>query len=193
RLSLKIGYYLTDVSGADWGNTLLLPGSHLHDELDCPNDGVCSPAGAVPLRVPAGAALILDRRLWHSRSPNFGPHTRKVIWVGYAYRWLRPKDDMAVRHLYDRVDPVRRQLLVHQGLRWGGDFVVPRPITTADLLRVHSAAYLRTLRQRRVLARILEVPVVAALPACLTRWRVLRPMRLAAGGTLLACRLALER
>ena len=26
RLSLKIGYYLTDISGADWGNTLLLLG-----------------------------------------------------------------------------------------------------------------------------------------------------------------------
>ena len=45
RLPLKIGYYLTDVSGADWGNTLLLPGSHEMDELDCPNDGVaCPPA-----------------------------------------------------------------------------------------------------------------------------------------------------
>jgi ectoine hydroxylase len=42
RLSLKIGYYLTDLGGADWGNTLLLPGSHLRDELDCPNDGVAS-------------------------------------------------------------------------------------------------------------------------------------------------------
>jgi hypothetical protein len=37
RLSLKVGYYLTDVSGPDWGNTLLLPGSHQRDELDCPN------------------------------------------------------------------------------------------------------------------------------------------------------------
>jgi ectoine hydroxylase-related dioxygenase (phytanoyl-CoA dioxygenase family) len=111
RLSLKIGYYLTDVSGADWGNTLLLPGSHLRDELDCPNDGVASPQGAVPLRVPAGAALILDRRLWHSRSPNFGPHTRKVIWIGYAYRWLRPKDEMSVQGLLERADPIRRQLL----------------------------------------------------------------------------------
>src|SRR5262245_4571649 len=35
RLSLKVGYYLTDVSGSDSGNTLLLPGSHLQDELDC--------------------------------------------------------------------------------------------------------------------------------------------------------------
>jgi len=111
RLSLKIGYYLTDVSGPDWGNTLLLPGSHLTDQLDCPNDGVSSPEGVVPLRVPAGAALVLDRRLWHSRSPNFGPHTRKVVWIGYAYRWLRPKDEMTVQHLCDRVDPIRRQLL----------------------------------------------------------------------------------
>lgn len=111
RLSLKVGYYLTDVSGPDWGNTLLVPGSHLRDELDCPNDGVASPPGAVPLRVPAGAALILDRRLWHSRSPNFGTHTRKVIWIGYAYRWLRPKDEMTVQGLMAGADPIRRQLL----------------------------------------------------------------------------------
>lgn len=113
RLSLKVGYYLTDVNGADWGNTLLLPGSHLSDELDCANDGASSPPGAVPLRVPAGAALILDRRLWHSRSPNHGPHTRQVIWIGYAYRWLRPKDEMMVASLLERADPVRRQLLGH--------------------------------------------------------------------------------
>ena len=113
RLSLKVGYYLTDVTGADWGNTLLWPGSHLRDELDCPNDGATSPPGAVSLRVPAGAALILDRRLWHSRSPNFGPHTRKVVWIGYAYRWLRPKDEMTVRELIERSDSIRRQLFGH--------------------------------------------------------------------------------
>jgi ectoine hydroxylase-related dioxygenase (phytanoyl-CoA dioxygenase family) len=111
RLSLKVGYYLTDVSGPDWGNTLLLPASHLRDDLACPNDGTSCPEGAIPLRVPGGAALVLDRRLWHSRSPNFGPHTRKVIWIGYAYRWLRPKDEMTVQHLIERCDPVRRQLL----------------------------------------------------------------------------------
>lgn len=111
RLSLKVGYYLTDVTGADWGNTLLLPGSHRADELSCPNDGVASPEGAIPLQVSPGAALILDRRLWHSRSPNLGPHTRKVIWMGYSYRWLRPKDEMTVQGLIERVDPIRRQLL----------------------------------------------------------------------------------
>jgi hypothetical protein len=54
---------------------------------------------------------VLDRRLWHSRSPNFRPQTRKVIWMGYAYRWLRPKDEMTVAHLIERCHPVRRQLL----------------------------------------------------------------------------------
>lgn len=111
RLSLKVGYYLTDVSRPQLGNTLLWPGSHLHDELDCPNDGVASPPEAEPLLAPAGAALILDRRLWHSRSPNLGTETRKVVWIGYAYRWLRPKDDMTVGRLLQGIAPIRGQLL----------------------------------------------------------------------------------
>jgi ectoine hydroxylase-related dioxygenase (phytanoyl-CoA dioxygenase family) len=111
RLSLKIGYYLTDVSEPGRGNTLVVPGSHLHDEIDCPADGVSSPAGAEPLCVRAGTAVLLDRRVWHSRSPNLWGRTRKVIWYGYAYRWLRPKDEMTVAHLYPQLDPIRRQLL----------------------------------------------------------------------------------
>jgi ectoine hydroxylase len=37
--------------------------------------------------------------------------TRKVIWYGYSYRWLRPKDAMTVEHLYPRLDPIQRQIL----------------------------------------------------------------------------------
>lgn len=43
-----------------------------------------------------------------------------------------------------------------------------------------------------MLARILEVPVLRWLPGWLTAWRVLRPMRWATGGTVLACRQALQ-
>ena len=43
-----------------------------------------------------------------------------------------------------------------------------------------------------MLAGILEVPVVRRLPAWVIDWRILRPMRYATGGTILACRLALE-
>jgi hypothetical protein len=111
RLSLKIGYYLTDVSRPDRGNTLIVPGSHLWDEIDCPADGVSNPAGAEPLCVKAGSAVIIDRRIWHSRSPNLCSDTRKVVWYGYGYRWLRPKDEMSVANLYPRLDPVGRQIL----------------------------------------------------------------------------------
>ena len=70
RLSLKVGYYLSDVSDLGRGNTLVLPGSQLQNELDLPQDGQSNPAGVVPVRGPAGAAVIIDRRIWHSRSAN---------------------------------------------------------------------------------------------------------------------------
>jgi len=111
RLSLKVGYYLTDVSQPDLGNTLIVPGSQLWDELDCPNDGQTNPAGAEPLCVRPGMAVLVDRRIWHSRSANLSSQTRKVLWYGYSYRWLRPKDKMTVGHLYPRLDPIRRQIL----------------------------------------------------------------------------------
>ena len=111
RLSVKVGYYLTDVSEPGRGSTLILPGSHLLNQIECPEDGSSNPEGAVPVCVPAGSAVIIDRRIWHSRSPNESALTRKVIWYGYSYRWLKPKDAMTVAQLYPHLDPIRRQLL----------------------------------------------------------------------------------
>jgi histone deacetylase 11 len=82
--------------------------------------------------------------------------------------------------------------LVRQGLRRPGEFVVPPPLSEQELLSVHTADYLRSLRQREVLFGILGVTVVCYLPAWVTNWRVLRPMRYASSGTVLATRLALE-
>lgn len=111
RLSLKVGYYLTDVTVSGRGNTLIVPGSHLQNQIDLPQDGQSSPDGAEPLCVPAGSAVIIDRRIWHSRSANSSDQTRKVIWYGYSYRWMRPKDAMTVEHLYPSLDPLRQQIL----------------------------------------------------------------------------------
>jgi histone deacetylase 11 len=83
--------------------------------------------------------------------------------------------------------------LIRQGLRRKGDFRAPRPCTHRELSRVHSPDYLHSLKRRRELARIFELWPIAYLPAWLVDWRVLGPMRWATGGTLLACRLALER
>jgi histone deacetylase 11 len=98
------------------------------------------------------------------------------------------------RHPFDSRKYRRiRDALVARGLRRAGDFVRPRAARGHDLLRVHSPEYLRSLRSPETLASILEVPVVSQLPAWVIDWRVLRPMRYATGGTILACRLALAQ
>jgi histone deacetylase 11 len=83
--------------------------------------------------------------------------------------------------------------LIRQGLRKPSDFTAPPPCTHVDLLRVHSADYLRRLASSAELTRILEVGVVRYLPSRFTDWRVLAPMRLATGGTVLACQMAREQ
>jgi histone deacetylase 11 len=86
-----------------------------------------------------------------------------------------------------------RDALIARGLRRAGDFTRPRAVSRQDLLKLHTPEYLRSLKRPETVARILEVPIVRRLPGwAIDRW-VLRPMRYATGGTLLACRLALER
>lgn len=111
RLSLKVGYFLSDCSEPGRGNTLVVPGSHRRDEIELPQDGVSSPDDAETVCLRAGSAVIVDRRIWHSRSMNTSDLTRKVLWLGYSFRWLRPKDAMTVDQVLPRVDPVRQQLL----------------------------------------------------------------------------------
>ncbi|HVW01408.1 MAG TPA: histone deacetylase, partial [Planctomycetaceae bacterium] len=82
--------------------------------------------------------------------------------------------------------------LIARGLRRHRDFVCPRPVGRRDLLQVHTPEYLRSLRRARSLARILELPIISRFPGWMIDWRILRPMRYATGGTILACRLALE-
>ncbi len=140
RLSLKIGFYLTDASQPDRGNTLVLPGSQLQDDFDCPADGVSNPEGVEPLCMEAGSAVIIDRRIWHSRSPNLWDQTRKVVWFGYSYRWLRPKDQMTVAHLYPHLDPIRRQIL-GDGLSANGTYdPVDGDVPLRTWLREHCPA-----------------------------------------------------
>ena len=98
---------------------------------------------------------------------------------------LHPFDSRKYRRIHDA--------LIARGLRRSGDFVRPRPVSRNDLLRIHAEKYLRSLRRPETLAAILEVPIVRRLPAWMIDWRILRPMRYATGGTILACRLALER
>ncbi|NKB65565.1 MAG: hypothetical protein GKR89_00765 [Candidatus Latescibacteria bacterium] len=110
RISIKVGYFLTDTSRPGGANLYVVPGSHLSNELEKPADGSL-PKGAEPVLAPPGSALVFDRRLWHSTSPNHSEQTRKLLLYGYSYRWLRPRDDVDVGHFMDRCSPIRRQLL----------------------------------------------------------------------------------
>lgn len=120
RLSLKVAYFLTDVSEPGRGNFYIRPGSHYSDvplpEVEISRDPLeksasSIPDDAIPVCVEPGTAVLFDRRLWHSRSPNTSQITRKALFYGYGYRWIRQKDDMTVEHLYERCDPIRQQLL----------------------------------------------------------------------------------
>lgn len=95
----------------------MIPGSQRRNKVDYPADGISNPAGATPVCVGPGAGyprsgwMFFDRRLWHSASPNFADAPRKVLFYGYSYRWLRPRDDMTGARWIDRCDPIRAQLL----------------------------------------------------------------------------------
>ncbi len=111
RISVKVAYFLSDTTEPGRGNFYVIPGTHLQSKLEFPPDDVLDPEAATPVCVPPGTAVIFDRRLWHSRSPNYSDITRKVLFYGYSYRWLRPRDNMTVDHIMDHCDPIRQQLL----------------------------------------------------------------------------------
>ncbi|HLI01573.1 MAG TPA: phytanoyl-CoA dioxygenase family protein [Acidimicrobiales bacterium] len=111
RLSLKVAYFLSDTSVEGRGNFWVVPGSHLNDNLEKPEDGHGQPEGATPVLAKPGTAVFFDRRLWHSATPNWSDVTRKVLFYGYGYRWIRTKDDMTVDSLWPESSPIRRQML----------------------------------------------------------------------------------
>jgi histone deacetylase 11 len=104
--------------------------------------------------------------------------------TAFGLERLHPFDSRKYRRIHDA--------LIERGLRRSKDFVRPGKVARRELLEVHTPEYLRSLRNSMTLARILEVPIVRRLPGCVIDWRILRPMRYAVGGTIMACRLALE-
>lgn len=109
-LSIKVGFYLTDLSQGDRGQTHIIKGSHKTDEKVPGMHEM--PLQAEPLRVNAGTAIMYDRRTIHSLwSPNKSDITRKVVFVQYAFRWISALDAMSVEHLREQCSPLRLQLL----------------------------------------------------------------------------------
>ena len=111
RVSLKVAYFLTSTSEPGRGNFYIIPGSQLRNQIDFPNgDRKSEVKESVPVLAPKGSAVFFDRRLWHSASANYWTQPRKVLFYGYSYRWLRPRDEVSPGKFWNDFDPIRRQL-----------------------------------------------------------------------------------
>jgi len=112
RLSVKVAFFLTDVSEPGMGNLVVLPGSHLENAIGRPLDDDNDLPGSLPVLARGGDAVVFDRRVWHMRSPNLCGGTRKALFYAYTFRWVRARDDLDIRaDLLPLITPVRAQLL----------------------------------------------------------------------------------
>jgi ectoine hydroxylase-related dioxygenase (phytanoyl-CoA dioxygenase family) len=109
RVSVKVGYFLSDLPARGMGNLCVVPGSHMWGRPDLAM-GI-QPDGAFEITARAGDAVLFDRRLWHAASTNASSVSRVFLTYGYSYRWLRPKSAMERGPWFDGCDPIRRQLL----------------------------------------------------------------------------------
>ena len=126
-MEIKVFYVLYDMTESNCGNLWLVPGSHRRRpaELQEKGNGV-DPEGAVELKLPIGSAVLWRTAVWHCVGPNLSRKTRKIMHVGYHYRWLRPTEFVEQDpDLIDRSSPVRRQLL--GALAPDGDPMGPDP------------------------------------------------------------------
>ncbi len=110
RVSLKAAWVLTDMSETNRGNLTVIPGSHEWASLELPEDESMDHPDARPIRAKAGDVVLFDRRIFHAGNYNTSDITRKILFLGYSYRWLKPRDDMTVGHLMDRCDRIQQQL-----------------------------------------------------------------------------------
>jgi len=117
RLSVKLAYWLSDVSKPGRGNLKVVPGSHLVNWIDGPPRRDIpwpDPDGAIEVTAKPGDAVFFDRRIWHARSPNHSEEARKAVFFGYTYRWTAIRDELAPirgQDWFARLTPVQQQLL----------------------------------------------------------------------------------
>jgi ectoine hydroxylase-related dioxygenase (phytanoyl-CoA dioxygenase family) len=123
RMFIKIAYWLSDLDEPGRGAIRLFPGSN--DTSVGPPDGD-DDGEHLEIRARPGDAVLFENRTFHAVGPNYSDITRKSVFFGYGYRWLRPMDYIAQPEtLLARCDPIRRQLLGDCTSPMG--FQIPQP------------------------------------------------------------------
>lgn len=120
-MEIKVFYTLFDMTESNCGNLWLSPGSHKRTPQELKDMGRQVPEDeSVELKLPAGSAVLWRTATWHCVGPNLSQKTRKIMHVGYHWRWLRPTDYIQQDpDLVERSSPIRRQLL--GAIASGGD------------------------------------------------------------------------
>jgi ectoine hydroxylase-related dioxygenase (phytanoyl-CoA dioxygenase family) len=112
RLSVKLAFWLSDVSEPGRGNFKVVVGSHKTNRIDGPPRRDVEwpdPEGAIEVCAGPGDVVFFDRRIWHARSNNYSDLTRKVAFFGYTYRWIAQRDEAVAPEVAAKLNPVQRQ------------------------------------------------------------------------------------
>lgn len=111
-MEVKVGYYLTDLTAHNSGAICVVRGSHRRQQIDNNGDWIVDPEDIVEVNVRPGTAMLWRTALIHALSPNFSGQTRKCLYYGYSYRWMRPADyDHQAASVLAGCTPMQRQLL----------------------------------------------------------------------------------
>lgn len=91
RLQVKAAYSLSDLTSADSGGTVVLPGSHLLKRR--PAIPACTdPPEAWEPSLRKGDCMLFENRVMHAGAHNRVGRVRKSLMIAYGFRWLAPAD-----------------------------------------------------------------------------------------------------
>lgn len=112
RILLKIAYAISDQSDPSSGATVLVPGSNRLTGTPARDPETGMARGAIAMNVNAGDAFLFEQRTFHGIGKNWSGFPRKTIFMGYAYRWIKPMDYIQMPdELVAKCNPIQKQLL----------------------------------------------------------------------------------
>ena len=111
RHSLKVAYYLSDLSEPNSGVTMMAAGSNqLKERIEIPA-GKADPASAVEPLLQPGDCVFFENRTWHAGAANLTNRIRKAVMIGYSYDWIKPTDyRRQAPELVEKLSPMQRYL-----------------------------------------------------------------------------------
>jgi hypothetical protein len=90
-LTIKIGYWLTDVTEAAMGCLVVIPGSQRWDMIDAYTQHQAVP-GEIRVTLRRGTVTVMHHALWHRVEPNSSDTVRANIYLAYGPSWVHASD-----------------------------------------------------------------------------------------------------